>query len=771
MLSLVRVAKIMEGLMFYKLGVFSYRARWWIVAAWLCIIVMAGVFAPQANGVLKSGGFNLPEAESIKAINDITERFGGYRATIMALFTPPSGTRADDPTYMAQVDAAVAGAKEFKDIKAVLTYGSTGDKSFISGDGKYTYALFGFVTDVDATEQNLASFEKTLKPGNLDMRLTGLPVIYKQVNEVSQTDLEQAEKITLPLALIILVIVFRTLVAAAMPIIVAMCSVATTLAMIYFLGQTVDLSIFVLNIATVLGLGIGIDYSLFIVNRFREELHKRDGDVESAIAATVGSAGRATFFSGLTVLIGMSSLLLFQFMALRSMGIGGVLVVLMSVLASLSMLPAILSILGHRIDSLKVPFLKRTKDKLQEMGTGNSFWHKLAEFVMRHPIKIIVVVLAILVLVGSPFWRVRFGEPQADILPKDNPARVAFEIIGQNFPGSAKSSDVYLLVEAKNGKMTDPENVTALVNYTNQLIKDKQVKGIRSAVNLPLPTPLTQEQYVTLLGIYGNDPSKLPAQVAQLTPVLKSLIDNQKAVIKLDTGIEYASADARQYINSLRGNKPANFNVLISGEQPALMDFVDKMYSDFPIAILLVVIITYITLLIMFKSVLLPLKAVVMTALSLSASYGALVWLLQDGNLSTLLDFKPTGYVESMLPIMMFGILSGLSMDYEVFLLTRIKEVYDETKNNTKSVALGLERTGGIITSAALIMIVVSAAFATADIIIIKAIGIGMALAVFIDATIIRALLVPATMKLIGDWNWWIPKALKRLLPDVNIKH
>jgi RND superfamily putative drug exporter len=520
--------------------------------------------------------------------------------------------------------------------------------------------------------------------------------------------------------------------------------------------------------ATILGLGVGIDYSLFIVNRFREELHRRDGNVEESIAATVGSAGRAIFFSGLTVIIGMASLMLFQFMALRSQGIGGLLVVLMSMLASLTMLPAVLSLIGKWIDRWRVPFLKPTRDKLEMQDSGNGFWHKLAEFVMRHPIKILVVVLALLTLVGSPFFRVRFGEPSAEILPEDNFARVADNILRQKFPDAGKNSDVYILVEPRSGKMTDPQNVQALANYTAQLTANPVVKGIISPVNLPLPQPITTAQYTLLIQTFATDPAKIQPE---LVAALKGYIDGQKALIKLDTTIEYSSDAARKYIESLRAQRPAEFITWVSGEQAALIDFVDELYKDFPVAILLVVIISYLTLLILFKSVLLPLKAIIMTSLSLAASYGALVWIFQDGNLSDLLNFKSFGFVEATLPVMMFGVLFGLSMDYEVFLLTRVKEVWDETGNNTKSVALGLERTGGIITSAALIMIIVAGSFGTADIIIVKAIGIGMALAVFFDATIVRALLVPATMKLLGNWNWWLPKPLARVLPDVKVEH
>jgi RND superfamily putative drug exporter len=534
---------------------------------------------------------------------------------------------------------------------------------------------------------------------------------------------------------------------------------------IYLIGSNGNFSIFVLQIATILGLGMGIDYSLFIVSRFREELFRQKGDVREALGIAVATSGKAIFFSGITVVIGLASLLLFQFDFLRSIGVGGTLVVSINVLAGLTLLPAVLALLGKRINMWKVPFLKPVEQKLAQAEESTGFWHRLAERVSKRPILIGGLILAVLVVMGSPFLHVRFGEPTFQVLPSDDPVRQASETLQQQFPSYGRSNDIYLLLQTHTGKMTDSANSAALYDYAASLkAKFPQIQKVLAG-GQDLLAITNKEQLQQLFSAYASNSPLLPAQAKAFLPLV---VNDNEASLKLQTNIEYSSKSAADFVNALHAYQPANLTVLVGGEEPALIEFVDALYMAFPISILLVVIVTYIALFIMFQSVILPLKAVIMTGLSLSASYGALVWVFQDGNMAGLFGTEGLGYVESTLPIIMFSVLFGLSMDYEVFLLSRVKEIYDLTGNNGKSVALGLERTGGMITSAALVMITVCGAFVTANIVIIKAVGVGMCLAVAVDSTIVRALLVPATMELLGTANWWMPKTIQRFLPKIT---
>ena len=751
--------------MFRTLGRLAYRRSWYIIGVWLVLMGVGTVFTIQLSSVLKPGGFDAPTADYFVAQKRIADNLGAFRSEIIAVFTVPQGQQPTDPAFARQIDEAVAGARNYPDTKTVLTYLTTQEAAFNSRDGRYTMAIIGLNSDVDKTQENLKQIHKTLKPGSLEMRLTGTAEYYETVTKVSEEDVARGELLAFPLALIVLLIVFRTLVAAVLPLVMAGGAIVTALGIMYFVAQGVDLSVFVLNIATLLGLGLSIDYSLLIISRFREELHKSNGKVEVAIETTLNTAGRAVFFSGLTVVIGMSSLFIFDLELMRSIGIGGIMVVLAGMVASLTLLPAILALLGHRINSLKIPFVKPVNEVLSDDKRG--FWRNASEWVMKRPLVVLLVTVSFLLLLGSPMLHLRFGTSSFEILPTSNPVRQATEILNNNFPNASKNSDVTILVEAQKGQMSDPVNVAALYDYTRKLKQNGLVNSVSSPVDLPSPVPLTKELYQQLLSQYATNPA---GSDPRLVAALQTQLKGNLAVVKLDTNIKYATVEGADYVKSLRVNPPDGLKILVAGQQARLLDFVNAIYSVFPLAILLVIILSYITLLLMFQSVVLPIKAVFMTGVSLTASYGSMVWLFQDGNLSGLLGFTPQGYVEAALPILLFAILFGLSMDYEVFLLTRVNEIYRETGDNTHSVAEGVGRTAGIITSAAFILIMVALGFALAAIVAVKAIGIGMAIAVAVDATIVRGLLVPATMKLLGDWNWWAPGFVKRYLPKLKLE-
>jgi RND superfamily putative drug exporter len=540
--------------------------------------------------------------------------------------------------------------------------------------------------------------------------------------------------------------VFGSVIAAALPLAVGAAGVVLVLASLVVAARVTDLSIFVLNLATMLGLGLAVDYSLFITSRFREELARR-GSVAEAVEQTAATAGKAVFFSGTTVLIGLMGLALFDFMFLRSVGIAGVIVVAWSTIAALTLLPALLAIVGRGIDRFAV----RRPRPIDAGASG--FWVRLSRAVMARPLAVLVPTLALLLLLGAPFLRVNISSPDATILPPDLPSRQAFDVLVAEF-GAGEISP-FLVVFAADGDIARPAHLASIYEAGARLAADPRVTRVQSLV--PPELPRNRAIAAARLQI-GLDRLGIETPAARLA-------GDETAVMLVYSAYLPNAEESKALLRELRALSPPGLTVRVDGGTAEIVDVVAEMYAEFPKAIALVVGATYLVLLVLFRSLLLPLKAIFMNGLSILASYGALVWVFQEGHLSRWLGFAPQGFVEASLPIIMFCVLFGLSMDYEVFLLSRIREEWEQTGDNARAVAAGLQRSGRIITSAALLVVVVTASFVTADVVLIKALGFGIALAVLLDATVVRALLVPATMCLLGDWNWWLPSPLARLLP------
>jgi RND superfamily putative drug exporter len=500
-----------------------------------------------------------------------------------------------------------------------------------------------------------------------------------------------------------------------------------------------------------LGLGLAIDYALFMTSRFREELER--GSVHSAVAVTVGTAGRAVFFSGLTVLIGLGGLAMFDFMFLRSVGVAGMLVVGVSVVGALTLLPAVLAVAGSRVNSLQV-----VRRGVEDQGR---FWVRLSNLVMDHPWRFFLPVLALLLALGTPFLWVNLSSPDATILPTNVDSRQGLETLRAEF-GDGEINPIVVALET-DSSVSSPENLAALYAFTRHFAADERVMRIDSIVSLD--HRLSLEQYTFMYADGSPLSDQLVAAFGRLASEHTTAVFLYPRGLSNDDETKQLLADVRAY------GVGGDFRMLVDGGTAEIVDVVDAMYAQFPRVAALVVLATYLVLLIQFRSVILPLKAILMNALSIAASYGAVVVIFQEGVFSSLLGFSAQGYVEASLPILMFCVLFGLSMDYEVFLLSRIREEYLRTGDNRTSVALGLQRSGRIITGAALIVVVVTLSFVSAEIVLVKAFGLGIAIAIFVDATIIRALLVPATMRLLGDLNWWLPSWLRRALPKQEFVH
>jgi len=499
-----------------------------------------------------------------------------------------------------------------------------------------------------------------------------------------------------------------------MPLVVGGLAILGAFTALRLITLVTDVSVFAINIVTMLGLGLAIDYALFIVSRFREELAAQPAGrqgVEDALVRTVATAGRTVAFSGVTVAISLAGLLLFPQMFLRSMAFGGIAAVLVAMAAALTVLPALLAVLGPRINAGSVPWLRRRPDRATD-GSGGA-WYRVAHSVMRRPLAYMAVIVVGLLALGLPFRNVTFGGIDARALPAGTQSRQVSQTLDRDFTRNATTAIEVVVSGA---------DAADLRGYTERLR--------------------------ALPGATG-------AQVTQ------TAADTSRIAVRYDA--DPISSRARQLVADVRAvDPPVGSRVLVGGDTAELVDLLGSLGRTLPWMAAFVGLVTFVLLFLAFGSVLLPLKAIVMNLLSLTASFGALVWIFQQGHLSGLLGFTPTGTVEATQPILMLAIAFGLSMDYEVFLLSRVREQWGRTGNNTTAVATGLQRTGGIITSAALLLVVVIGAFATSGITFIKMIGVGMIIMLMIDATVVRALLVPATMRLLGRYNWWAPRPLAR---------
>jgi RND superfamily putative drug exporter len=779
----------MTSTFFTRLARLAVRYKWLIVGIWLLAVAVAAPFAPRIASALKPGGFGSNDMESVRAGTLLQQQLHAQFTSVDIFFTS-TRYRASDPQFVQEATAAIAPLSAWQAVPQIIPF--TIAPHQISKDGYAAYTAVFLNTDADSAPAYLPGVRARLVPQpDLHIDVGGGPVFYADIQSVSEADLRRAEMIAFPFALLALLLVFRSLVAAGLPAAVGGCSVIVSLALVYALARHTDISVFALNITTLFGLGLGVDYSLFMVNRYREEL-ARGRSVAEAITITMNTAGRAMMVSGTAVSIGLLGLLLFNFSVLRSIGMGGVLVVVISILAAATLLPALLAIIGTHINALPIalPRIRRriTKDTESVHGghgkdkkaigrdtesdsetaktsrspfrtfrgtsvssvirpVSQGFWHGLSLRVMRRPWAFLLPVLAFLLLLGTPFLQVRLGAPDASILPKSVPSRAAYDLLQTRFDAN-ETNPVILAVQSTNGNILTPSNLANLDALVVRLQHDPRVRRVDSIVTLDPRLSLAQYQLIYSQPVI-SDPylSAAVKQLAAGNTTLVSIVSN------------YGMIDPRSeaLVQDIRASRFAGLRVLVTGGTAGVVDYVNTMYSQFPYAIGAVALTTYVVLLLLLQSVVLPLKALAMNTLSILSAYGALVFIFQQGHLSGLLNFAPLGFVEASAPILMFCALFGLSMDYEVFLLSRVREEWLATGDNVHSVALGMERSGAIITSAAAIVVIVSGGFITADMILVKALGVGMALAVLMDASLVRGLLVPATMRLLGRWNWWWP--------------
>jgi putative drug exporter of the RND superfamily len=726
---------------FERLGRWIARHNRLTLGVWLGLMILSLVVSPQLEGSLKGASMGYAGGEA--------------RQTELAL-ERELGISADPLTIVFQSDLAILNPKNESGIGELVTQirSIPGVKSVLSPIDHPSYrsrdqsVQYGVIS-LDRTGDSSTSIdgiEAKLQGGfpGLKTLLSGQAIVDREAQRISKLDLAKAELVALPLTLIALLFVFGSPVAASLPVAMGLLSVSITFGLLYFIAQQMPMSVLALNFCSMLGLGLGIDYSLLIVNRFREEL--ADHSPQESAVRTVATAGKAVFFSGLIVCISLVCLLLFPIDLLRSIGVAGSLVVVLSVIVALTLLPALLALIGPRIY-----WGSRWMRPLQVQG---GLWIAIARQVTNHSIPAILGIGAIIAVVSSPFLNAQFGLGDASILPKSVPARQAVEVIQRAFSIGEPSPVLVMIQTTEPGdRILSNDHLASLYPLVQQLQFDPRVAKVNSLVNLTPGQQLSDYQR-----LYGAPKALIPREIAA---AIDAYSNNSTTLISITSRTDSHSQASHQLVQELRKKLMPGLTLTIGGQTANELDTLQEVAHRVPVILVATMGVTFIVLCILFQSIVLPLKAIAMNLLSIGASFGALVFVFQEGHLKEWLHFDPLGYLDILLPLVLFCVVFGLSMDYEVFLLTRIKEIYDRTGDNTQSVIEGLNKTGWIITSAAFLMIIVTGAFALTTIIFMKALGLGIALAIFLDATLIRVILVPATMHLMGKWNWWSPKFLR----------
>jgi len=695
------------------------RYRIWVLAIAVLAMIEAGIYGSGVASSLSNGGFEDPDAESVAAADALAAEFGSTPPDVIMVVRAREGS-VDDPEVSAAGIALVDSIASEQGVLQVSSYWTLGSPVSLRSDSGDEALVFASLegdqgTVLDRSAEITEAYHGANGP--IEVLVGGRGPLFAEVQETIESDLTRSEAIAFPVTLVLLIVVFGSVVAASLPLAVGAFAIIGTLFALQVLTGFTEVSIFALNLTTAMGLGLGIDYALFIVSRFREEQATGWGAHDAAIR-TIQTAGRTVLFSAGTVAVSLAAMLVFPLAFLRSFGYAGIAVVGLAAVGAVVVLPALLAVLGPRVEKLRIRRVRAGTDT-----TGA--WHRIATTVMRRPIPIATVVIVLLVVLGSPFFGVRLGQSDDRVLAEGSTAREVGDALRNDFSA----------FEAGSIDVVAPE---ADINETDDLAA--KLSALASVARVDGPT-----------GSYVDGEKALEA-----TPESARFLSSEGFFLSVVPSVDPGSEEAETLVRDIRETE-VSYEVLVAGQTADLVDTRSALFGALPWAVGIIAAVTFVVLFLMFGSVLVPAKALVLNLLSLSATFGALVWIFQDGNLSDLLGFTPTGSLDLTMPILIFCIAFGLSMDYEVFLLSRIKEEHDAGADNIRSVAGGLERTGRIVTAAAVLIAVVFVAFGTSSVTMIKMFGVGMTLAVLVDAFLIRATLVPAFMRLAGNANWWAP--------------
>ncbi|PFP30312.1 hypothetical protein COJ96_06265 [Bacillus sp. AFS073361] len=706
-----------------KLGELIYEKRKWVLVSWSLIILLLGLFALKLPSVLSGNGFEY-NGEYNKTRNLLEQDFGYAKSSIILVFEKDKAISDEDfRQFILNNFENLAGFDAAQQIISPL------EREGMMKT-QYAYGLLTFNKKAEnlGAEINLLKTLLVNKKG-LKVTMTGEPIIVQDLNTASQEDLAKAEMIGLPIALVVLILAFGGLIAASLPIVIGVVSILCTMGTVYFFSYRADLTIFILNIVPMIGLALSIDFALLFINRYKEEVKTKS--IKDALEITVSTAGRSIIFSGICVFIGLSALWFIKIDIFQNVALGGMTVVFISAVCALTFLPALLGVLGTKINKFSIlPAVdKQTK----------SFWHQFAKFVMKRPILMSVAALAILLAGLIPVKQMVLAIPGTESLPPNYPSRTALEIYKDHFVAKEKRDEkkVVVILES-SGNILDLNNLKKVNNVIKNIENDELVNTVHSPFSATGIKDVNQLYQILTSG-----------KTTMASPIIDYFIRDNKMLLEVYLKTGEHSAKARQWVSDW-SNKDLGLNASFGGSIKFEQEIFSEIYQKAPDGLLLIVLSTFVILMAAFRSILIPLKAIVMNILSLSCTFGILVWIFQQGHFGV----KPVD-IALILPVFVFTLVFGLSMDYEVFLISRIQEFYLKTGDNSEATIFGLTYTSKIITSAAAIMIVVTGAFAFTGVMPVKQLGVGIAIAIFIDATIVRMVLVPALMKLLGDWNWW----------------
>ena len=716
------------------LGTAVARFRWPVLGAALASMILAGLAAGGVTDRLAAGAFDDSGDDARRAKQILEQTFRSGEPNLVLLATVPAGT-VDDPGAVEAGRALTTELAAQADVVEVASYWTTGLTPLRSTDSRKALVVARITGDDKTIERRAGEIARTFTRSEGDVRVAvgGSAEVFREINERSDEDLIRAEMVAGPITLVLLVIILGGVVVGLIPLLVGAFTVLGTLLILYVLGGITDVSVFALNLTTALGLGLAIDYSLFILSRFREEL-AAGAPVPDAVRRAVGTAGKTVVVSGVAVAGSLAALLVFDQMFLRSIAYAGIAVVVCATIASVVVLPALLAVLGHRVNALSVRRHALT-------GEGRE-WHRIALTVMRFPVPFAAAAVMLLLLLGAPFLNITFGDTDDRALPATSAARQVSEEIRVGF--ASRELDAIAVVAATVG---DPDaQARRIGDYAAQL------SGLAGVGRVD-----------TITGSYVAG-----SKVRELGDLAQRYAADGAIWFQVVPAVEPVSPEGEALVRRLRAAS-SPFPVMMTGPSVELVDGKAAITERLPLAGTLIAASTFVVLLVVFGSLLVPIKALVLNVLSLTAAFGVLVWGFQEGNLAGLLGFTATGTTEISIPVLLFFLAFGLSMDYEVFLLSRIKEEYDRTGDNVTSVALGLQRSGPVITAAATLIAVVFAGLATSSVTVVKLLGVGLAVAIVMDATIVRAILVPSFMRLAGTANWWAPGPVRRLHRKLGI--
>lgn len=745
-----------------RIASFTARRRRLVLGLALLAFIVSAAIGGGVAERLSSGGFEDPGAESTAANRVLEDEFHTGTPNIVLVVTADGGD-VDDPAVaaaakdlQAELAAETSGGKEMAE---VLSYWDLpAGNPLASTDGSKALVLGRFPDSGDemikVSDRVIEDYTRADPNSPIQVQVGGLGPVFAQVNSTIEKDLVRAEMIALPITLLLLLFIFRGVVAAVVPLAIGALAVVGTFLVLFIINEFTEVSVFALNLTTAMGLGLAIDYSLFIVSRYREELEHHE--TAEAIRRTVLTAGRTVLFSALTVAASLCALLVFDIAFLKSFAYAGLAVSALAGLYAVVVLPAMLAALGPKIDALPVRKRRTAEARAEAEATG--FWHRAATFVMKRPIPITAAILALLLFLGAPTAGMKLGFPDDRVLPPGKSARDTQDVLREDF--SAAEAGAAAVVISNAG--SPAERAADVDAYAAALAQVDGVTRVDAETGI----------YCGSSGTIGGTECEPGALVvpAEASPDLTERFSQADATyLSVVPSVEPLSPEGEAFAADLRQVASPFDDVEIGGQSAQLVDAKSSIFGDVPLALAIIAIITFVLLFLMFGSVVVPIKALVLNILSLSATFGAMVFIFQEGHGSGLLGFTPTGTIAATIPVLMFCVAFGLSMDYEVFLLSRIKEEHDKGSDNITSVARGLERTGGIVTAAALLISVVFLAFATSEVSFIKLFGIGLTLAVLLDAFIIRGTLVPAFMRLAGDANWWAPRWMQRIHARIGI--